>query len=472
MSELNFDPRVEDPRKLRDVSRRGFLGLVSGAAAGLPLAGCAVPAETVAETADDAIPTLESTPRAPAPDDSSAWDVVAGDFLIRDGLSYMNTGTRGPSPRYIHERQVAALTELNSDYLSFTRNVHNDDFQVALRKKLASFVGANETEIALNNNTTDGMIAATWGLKLEPGDEIVYTNHDHSGGSHPILNRAHRDSLSMKIIDVADRKFHPADGPEEYIKAFDAALTSKSKLLSFCHINYTDGGILPVKEICEMARARGVMTIVDGAQPPGMMALDLHDLGCDMYAGPFHKWMLSSMYTGFFYVRDDVQDRIEPVLTTSPPGRNMYGGTELSERWQKRLQTAEKYEPRGSVNMPARMAMDAALDYHTHLTPQAIEARDRYLAAKLRAGLRAIDGVDLFVSEDPRMSCALVSFTVKDIKPTDLNAMLWERHDIYIRNVTHLEVDWDVNRASMHIMVTEPQVDDLLGAIEEIAKQA
>lgn len=316
------------------------------------------------------------------------------------------------------------------------------------------------------------MIAGTWGLNLEPGDEIVYTNHDHSGGSHPILNRAHRDSLSMKIIDIADRKFHPADGPEEYLKVFDAALTSKSKLLSFCHINYTDGGLLPVKEICEMARERGVVTLVDGAQPPGMMALDMHELGCDMYAGPFHKWMLASMYTGFLYVRQDVQDRIEPVLTTSPPGRNMYGGTELSETWQERLKTAEKYEPRGSVNMPARMAMDAALDFHQHLTPAAIEARDRHLAAKLRAGLRAIDGVDLYVSEDPRMSCALVSFTVKDVKTTDLNQMLWDRHDIYIRNVTHLEVDWDVNRASMHIMVTEPQVEKLLGAIDEIARQA
>ncbi len=316
------------------------------------------------------------------------------------------------------------------------------------------------------NNTTDGMITGTWGPKLEPGDELVFTNHDHSGGANPVLQRAHRDGLNVKIIDIADRKFHPASGPEDYLKVFEAAITPKSKLLSFCHINYTDGGILPVKEICEMARARGVLTIVDGAQPPGMMKLDMHDLGCDMYAGPFHKWMMSSMYTGFFYVREDLLERIEPNFTSTPPGKNMYGDP-VTDPY---LATAAKYERRGSANTPARMAMDAALDYHNHLTPAAVEARDRYLARKLRDGLRAIGGTDLYVSDDPRMSCALVSFTVNGVATKDLNDMLWERHNIYIRSVVHEEVDWDVNRASMHIMVTAAQVDELLGAIEEIAK--
>ena len=203
------------------------------------------------------------------------------------------------------------------------------------------------------------------------------------------------------------------------------------------------------------------------AQPPeGMMKFDLHELGCDMYAGPFHKWMMASMYTGFFYVREELLERVEPIFTSSPPGKNMYGDLMTTPY----LATAAKYERRGSSNTPARMAMDAALDYHNHLTPAAIEARDRYLAKRLRDGLRAINGTDVYVSDDPRMSCALVSFTLNGVATKDLNDMLWERHNIYIRSVTHKEVDWDVNRASMHIMVTAAQVDQLLGALEEIAK--
>ena len=423
-------------------------------------------AEASASQATVAASGLSGLPKAPAPEDERAWEAVASQFLIRDGLMYMNTGTRGPSPRYIHERHVEALEGINADYLGYSRHVYNADFRDALHEKLADFVGANANEVALMNNTTDGMITGTWGPVIESGDEIVFTNHDHGGGANPVLQRAHRDGLNVKIIDIADRKFHPAGSPDDYLKVFEAALTPKSKLLSFCHINYTDGGILPVKEICEMARARGVLTIVDGAQPPGMMKFDLHELGCDMYAGPFHKWMMASMYTGFFYVREELLERVEPIFTSSPPGKNMYGDLMTTPY----LATAAKYERRGSSNTPARMAMDAALDYHNHLTPAAIEARDRYLAKRLRDGLRAINGTDVYVSDDPRMSCALVSFTLNGVATKDLNDMLWERHNIYIRSVTHKEVDWDVNRASMHIMVTAAQVDQLLGALEEIAK--
>ena len=245
------------------------------------------------------------------------------------------------------------------------------------------------------NNTTDGMITGTWGPALVPGDEIAITNHDHGGGANPVLNRAKRDRLSVKVIDVTDPKFHPAASPDAWVKQIEAALTPRTKLLSFCHINYTDGSVLPVKAICEMARARGILTLVDGAQPPGMMKLDMHDLGCDMYAGPFHKWMMASMQTGFFYVREDMLERIESVLTSTPPGYNMHGAVQTQEY----LKTAAKYERRGSGNTPARMAMDAALDYHNHITSAAIEARDRYLAKKLRDGLRAMGKGDLFSSE-------------------------------------------------------------------------
>lgn len=468
MTELNFNPVVEDLEQLKALSRRKFFGVVGGAAAATALIpGTGASASQAAAVSSD----LSALPKAPAPDDERAWETVASAFLIRKGLIYMNTGTRGPSPRYVHERQVESLVGVNTDYFGYSHNVANGDFYTALRKKLADFVGASSNEVALMNNTTDGMITGTWGPVLEPGDEIVYTNHDHVGGANPILHRVNRDRLSVKVIDVADPKFHPAQSPDDYVRAFEAALTPRSKLLSFCHVNYTDGGILPVKEICAMARAKGVLTIVDGAQPPGMMKLDMHDLGCDMYSGPFHKWMMSSMYTGFFYVREDVMERIEPILTITPPGRNMYGGPVTEPFWKEYMETAARYELRGSSNTPSRMAMDASLDYHNHLTPRAIEARDRYLAGKLRKGLRAIDGVDVHVSDDPRMSCALVSFNVKGVATTDLNDMLWERHNLYIRNVTHDEIDWDVNRASMHVMVTAAQVDILLGAIEEMAKE-
>ncbi|MBI4551455.1 MAG: aminotransferase class V-fold PLP-dependent enzyme [Candidatus Latescibacteria bacterium] len=467
---LHFDPRFEDPQELRRITRRGFFRrLIGGTAAGAALLSFG------SNAFGAAAPPLNSLGRGATPDDERYWELVAGQFLIRKGLTYMNTGTRGPSPRSVHMAQIEAMVGIDSDYSGYTENAYNKDYRAELRNKMAAFLGVKTTEVAFTNNTTEGMVFGTFGPDLKRGDEIIYTNHDHSGGAHPILLRAAREGLAVKVIDLSDRKFHPPKSPDDLLKAFETAITPKTKLLSFCHINYTDGGVLPVKDICAMARAKGVLTLVDGAQTPGMMALDLHDLGCDMYAGPSHKWMMASMYTGFFYVREGIQDRVWPTLYAGlVNGKNMYGREPAGDDanfYKKETPGLARFELRGSSHYPARVSIGASLDFHNHLTREAVEARDRYLAQRLHKGLRAIDGVDLYTSDDPRLGCAIVAFTVKGVPTKTVNDLLWDRHVIYIRKVTHPEIGWDVNRASMHLMVTVRQVDTLIGAIQEIATQ-
>lgn len=448
-------------------SRRGFLGSVLGGGAALSL----VPGTSAAATTLEAV-LPDSVEGGAAPDDERYWDLVASQFFVREGLAYMNTGTRGPSPRPIHMAQVEALEAINADYNGYNKTIYTTERKSEMREKLAAFVGAKPNEIAYSLNTSDGMVAGTFGPVLKPGDEIVYTNHDHSGGAYPVLHRAMHDNLEVAVIDLSDPKFHPPASTGMVVDAFESVLTSRTKLLSFCHINYTDGCVLPVKQICEMARSRGILTVVDGAQPPGMMKLDMHDLGCDMYAGPYHKWMMASMQTGFFYVREDVQEQLKNIFSTAPADdRSMYG-TPLPEERLEVLRTAAAFESRGSHNIPARVSMDAAVDFHNKLTSEAIEARDRYLAQKVHKALRAIDGVSVHTSDSPDLGCALVAFNIAGVETRDLNDIMWERYNIYIRNVTHLEVDWDVNRVSLHIMVTGDDVDRFLGAVEEVANEA
>ncbi|HSF15531.1 MAG TPA: aminotransferase class V-fold PLP-dependent enzyme [Vicinamibacteria bacterium] len=462
-----LEERMERSRREEEgFSRRGFLGSVLGGAAGLSL----VAGSTSAAAALESVlpPPLDG---GAMPDDERYWNLVANQFFLRRGLAYMNTGTRGPSPHPIHMAQVQALEGINADYNGYNKTVYDDDRKTEMREKLAAFVGAKPNEIAYSLNTSDGMVAGTFAPVLKAGDEIVYTNHDHSGGAYPVLHRAMHDNLEVGVIDLSANEFHPPRSTDAILDAFASVITSRTKLLSFCHINYTDGCVLPVKQICEMARARGILTLVDGAQPPGMMKLDMHDLGCDMYAGPFHKWMMASMQTGFFFVREGVQERLRNLFTTAPAdSRSMYG-TPLPEERVKTLQTAEAFEPRGSHNIPARVSMDAAIDFHNMLTREAVEARDRYLAQKVHKALRAMDGVDVLTSDAPELGCALVAFTIRGVETRDLNDIMWDRYNIYIRNVTHLEIDWDVNRVSLHVMVTDEHVDRFLGAVEEVAKE-
>ncbi len=379
------------------------------------------------------------------------------------------------SPLPVHLTQVQAIESIQTDFLSYRNYVYNPDYLIALRKKMADFIGAKSTEMAFTNNTTEGMVFGTMGPDMKRGDEILYHTHDHSAVHNPIKLRAAREELRIKIVNLNDLKFHPPKNPDDLLKVFEASITSRTKLLSFCHVNYTDGCVLPVKEICAMARSKGVMTLVDGAQATGMMKLDMRDLGCDMYAGPCHKWMLASMYTGFFYVREDVLDRIWPTVYSGDVDIPSQSGPAIAQDFFKNYDNPEwpgaaRFEKRGSHNYATRVSIEAAIDFHNDLTPDAIEARVRYMAQKLIKGLRAIDGVEVFSSDDPLLSCGLVSFRIKDVPTEELRDMLFVNHNIYIRNVTKEEFNWDANRASLHIMVTDKQVDRLLGAVEEIAK--
>jgi isopenicillin-N epimerase len=452
---LQVDNQYEDIGRL---TRRGFMGrLVTGAAGSVVMSGIAT--DTLAAPASV----------IKAPDDESYWRWVADQFMLRPGLTYMNTGTRGPSPKSVYLAQIEAIGKANEDRLSYASNVQNKEFKAGLRQKLADFVGCNPSEIAMTNNTTEGMAIGTNGPDLKAGDEIIYTNHDHSGGAQPINLRCARSGTVAVKVDLSDHKFHPASSPDIILDAIEARITSRTKLISVCHINYTDGCVMPVKEICEMARARGILTLLDGAHPPGMLKMNLHELGCDMYAGACHKWMVAGQLTGFFYVRDELQDRIWPSIYSGPVlGRNMYGAEDDSERGT----TAQRYESHGSTNYAATASLDSALDFHNGIGRGAIEARDRHMAIRARTALQGMDGVEVFVSDNPALCAGLVSFKVQGVETKTLSDQLWDRHRIYIRNVVHKEINWDANRLSLHIMVTGQQVDFTLAAIQEIAKEA
>ena len=147
-------------------------------------------------------------------------------------------------------------------------------------------------------------------------------------------------------------------------------------------------------------------------------------------ACPNHKWMLAGMLTGFFYVREDVLERIWPLAYSGPVGgRNMYG----AEVEDVRATTAEKFEIHGSNNYAAGMSVDAAIDFHERIGRANIERRARHLAAQTRAGLAATPGVELFVGDDERLSAGIVSFRVRGKETKALASTLWKRHRIYLR---------------------------------------
>ena len=442
-------------------SRREFMAQLAG--------GAALAAASHGESAGGVAALGPGKP----PTDAAYWRAVREQFLVAPEIAYMNTGSRGPSPRNVVAAQFDAIRAYDEDRLTYVREVATAEALEELRGRLAEFVGCSPHELAITTNTTEGMSIGTAGLDLKPGDEIICTNHDHPSGAQPIKLRAAREGIKPVMVDLKDPRFHPPAGPDVILAAIDAAITPRTRLISFCHINYRDGCVLPVREICALARSKGILTLVDGAHPPGMLKVDLRDLGCDMYAGACHKWMLASMLTGFFYVREGLLDRVWPLNYAGPvQGMNMFGEPYPEGSALARSRTAAKYEMHGSSHFATRASLSAALDFHNALTREAVEARVRHMAARVRGALRELPGVSVLVSDDPALSAGLVAFKVHGLEPVAVNDALWDRHRIYIRDVTHPEINWAANRASLHIMLHDGEVERLIGAVEELAREA
>ena len=450
-----IDSRIQDPEKFQRLTRRGFIGSMVAGAAGVAGASTLLSAAPDAEAAP--VPDLPNIPPGgAAPDDEAYWGNVADQFMLRDGVIYMNSGTRGISPMSVHEAQIDAVESVNSDP-NMCWSTYFFDGMDDIRRKMADFVGAEVEEIAFTNSTTDGMGLGFMGLDLKRGDEILTTNYDYGWVKNMMAFRAKRDGLEFKMVDISDPSFRMIEDPQKVIDAVEAGITPKTRFLTICHINYTDGFIMPVKEICEMARSRGIITLIDGAQPPGMMKLDMKELGCDMYAGPGHKYMMAAQHTGFLFLRNDAAERVQPLVYTGSPDPD------------RAIEGARKLEQRGSTSYSDRISIGAALDFHNNLTREATEARLRYLALRLRQGLKEIDGVAVYSSDDPRMSMALVSFSIKDQNPSDIVGRLWYRSpNIYIRTVGAAGGFSGV-RATLHVMDTASQVDTLINRVRGLA---
>ncbi|MCK5009296.1 MAG: aminotransferase class V-fold PLP-dependent enzyme, partial [Deltaproteobacteria bacterium] len=244
--------------------------------------------------------------------DDIYWRFVQLQFMLKPGLIYMNTGTEGSIPRFVLSRMSDSFKEFTENpWDALTESDILGPIMKETRTKAAEFLGANLEEILFTHNTTEGMSFTANGLVLQEGDEVLTTLHEHSAGLVCWKILKERRNVTLTQIELPT----PAENKDEIIAAFENAITPQTKVMSFCHINFTTGLRMPVKELCQLAQDHGIISVVDGAHAIGMINLDFHDLGCDFYACSPHKWLCAPPGTGVLYIREGVLDKLWPTVT-------------------------------------------------------------------------------------------------------------------------------------------------------------
>ena len=338
------------------LDRRRFLSSATGLAASLALS-------------NNLFAQLEKVPASlPESDlyqknEEAYWSELRKQFLIPADEVYLNNGTVGSSPAPVlraifdaYNRTEKLDQQDPEDYPIWGYAAWNE-----FRDPLASFVGCSRDEIALLRNATEANSYIANGIDLKAGDEVLMTDQEHPGGEQPWQLRAKRYGVIIKKVILPK----PVQNPAQVLSLFSDGIGPRTRVMFFSHITTVTGVVLPAKELCALARSKGILSAVDGAHVPGMMRLNIRDLGCDLYSSSPHKWLQAPKGSGFLYVRDEVIDRIWNTIAT--------------EGWDEPKLRAERFQRIGSSNVPALWGLRAAIQMANQIGMDRIERRHREL---------------------------------------------------------------------------------------------
>ncbi len=376
-------------------------------------------------------------------DEEVFWNVVRSEFVLSKKGIYLNSGTLGVSPRYVLE---GTIRDMVAQEVFFTEEKESLD---GLKKSAGEFLGAEPEEIVFTRNTTEAMSMVAQGLDLKSGDEVLLTNHEHVGGTACWEVKEKREKVKIKRVNLP---LTPSSD-EEIVKEISKAITKKTKIISISHILCTNGAILPVKRICELASSKGILTLIDGAHAPGMIKLNIKETGCDFYAGSFHKWLLAPKGTGFLYVKKDKNHLLYPIIA--------------SEGWNELSKFSDRFNL-GTINDSLLVGLKRAFEFQNNIGREKIELRIRELNTYLRGKLREVPNLEIKSPSDPRMYCGMVAFKIKGIESENIYKILREKWKIEVRFVH--EYSHNLVRASTHIFNTFSELDKFCEALKQIAK--
>jgi isopenicillin-N epimerase len=373
----------------------------------------------------------------------SFWKNVRDQFVMPPQLAVMNAANLCPSPRPVLEALRRETEYVDRDPSPANRARLYPEKENT-RQALATFLGVTPEEIIITRNTSESNNLVSNGLDLKPGDEVVVHADNHPSNLNAWREKAKRYGFS--VVTVEQKNPHP--GTAYYLDAFTRAITPRTRVLCFTHLSSTVGDLMPATELCRLARERGVLTLVDGAQSLGLIDVGLGTMQPDFYSGSAHKWPCGARECGVLFVNTRAQAKLWPTIYSAYPGAVGFSRT---------------FEGFGQRDEATMIAFREALTFQETVGRVAIERRARELATQLMAGLAKLPGVTVWTSPTPELRAAVVSFRPATLDVTKLAAALYQKHGLGV--ATRGGQDRAGIRVSPHVYNSPAEIDRLLAAL-------
>ncbi|HEX6730005.1 MAG TPA: aminotransferase class V-fold PLP-dependent enzyme [Pyrinomonadaceae bacterium] len=431
---------------LRLNSRRDFLSL---AGKGLGLAAMAVPSiGALAKEIETATKTVAHLTPEQVAMDEDFWSVIQNSFTVTRGIVNLNNGGVSPSPRIVTEALVRYIWQ-QEDATAYTMWQILEPQSETIRTGLSEMFGCDREEIAITRGASEALEILLMGIDFKPGDEILTTTQDYPRMLTTLRQRERREGLILKLVKIPI----PPKDLNEITAAFEKGITSRTKLILISHQVNITGQITPVKAVCEMARAKGIETIVDGAHSFAQFDFKQKDLACDYFGTSLHKWLFAPKGSGLLFVKRDKIAKLWPLMAAE----------------EKQKTDIRKFEEVGTHSAAPRLAIGEAMLFHNGIGGKRKEARLRYLTRYWVNQLKDIPKVSFNTSFDPNQSCAIANVHIEGTDPSAIGSYLFDKHRVFTTPIIHEE--FKGIRITPNVYTTLGELDRFCGLMAMIAKK-
>src|ERR671919_2567167 len=427
-------------------TRRDFLSV---AGKGLGFAALTTPTvATLLKEVNAAARSVAHLSPEEAARDEDFWFEIQRAFTVTRGIVNLNNGGVSPSPRIVTEALVRYIWQ-QEDATAYTMWQILEPQSETIRTGLAELFGCDREEIAITRNASESLETLLMGMDFKPGDEILTTTQDYPRMLTTLRQREKRENLKLKLIQLPI----PAKNLNEITAAFEKGISDRTRLILMSHMINITGQITPVKAVCDLARARGIETIVDGAHSFAQFNFRHTDLGCDYFGTSLHKWLYAPKGTGMLYVKRDKIEKLWPLMAAE----------------SKQASDIRKFEEIGTHSAAPKLAIGEALLFHNGIGGKRKEARLRYLSRYWMNRLKEVPKIRFNTSFDPNQSCAIANVSIEGTDPTAIGNYLFAKHRIFTTPIVHEE--FKGIRITPNVYTTLGELNRFCRLMESIARK-
>ena len=378
--------------------------------------------------------------------DEDFWEGIRKSYKLKPDYINLENGYYCFLPQVTLEHYIEHLREVNYQGSYYMRTVQWDN-KKAVAAKLAAMAGCSKEELIITRNATESLDMIIGGTHWHPGDEAVMAEQDYGAMLNHFKLMEKRYGIRNIILSVPN---HPKSD-EEIVELYANAITDKTRLLMGCPMVNITGHILPIRKICDMAHAKGVPVLVDGAHAFAHFNFAIRDLDCDYYATSLHKWLSVPLGAGFLYVKKGKVNTVWPLLAEEEGDPNdIYQLNHI-----------------GTHPVHTDLAIANAIDFHNMIGSERKEERLRYLQRYWSDKVRGFPNIVVNTPIDPVRSCGIANVGIKGMKPKELAEALMKEYNIFTVAIDGANVHGC--RISPNLYTTPKELDVFVNALKKLA---